>query len=385
MFIPLLRLLYRWSRRVGEWRERNELYITLLEATAALIGSVLFIRELRDIESIGHIFTNTGPVECVILVILTLVLLSRVALLLRLRDLGFSFAGLADEQDEALLAELVQVRPGRPFLGRELRGTPDEAREVIKALAEESASTFSVRTFGEPDWWWAHWEEIYIVEWHALRPDSIWRIPSAADPTVAKAGYFSVMVPITNQSYSRYRRGHLHAALSTPDIDRRRAPVNSGRRNHVNLLAYSALYVPVGRSKEQWDRKLLIYTAVEHLSALLARRWPDLLQPEPTRGLRVVSESSNVSLDSILEKLGFHAIYPEQDDPDESGHKPRRPRPLKSPAGFKLYELCYEPWIGPEDEANARAQRFLEMLRQIARQRAPAKRHRDKAVDTLLP
>jgi hypothetical protein len=381
----LLRLLYRWLRRVGEWRERNELYITFLETGAALIGSVLFLREVRDLDSIGDFFKDAGPIECVILVILTLSLLSRAALLLRLRGLGPSFAGLANEQDVALLAELGEVRPGRPFLGHELRGTPDEARDVIKALAEESASTFSVRTFGEPDWWWAHWEGAYIAEWHALRPDAIWRIPSAADPEDGKAGYFSVMVPITNQSYSRYRRGHLHAALSTPDIDRRRVPVNSAGHDHVNLLAYSALYVPAGKPNEQWDRKLLLYTAIEHLSALISRRWTDLFQVAPTRGLRVICESSNVSLDSILEKLGFHAVYPEHDDPKESGDKPRVPKPLKSPAGFKLYELCYDPWIGAEDEANARGGRFLETLRQIAGQRAPANRRRGKAAEALRP
>ena len=159
--------------------------------------------------------------------------------------------------------------------------------------------------------------------------------------------------------------------MATPEVGRRRRPAKPDRDAYVNLLAYSAIYVPADIADKKWDLERLLYTPLEHLSALIARRWPDLLQDEPVRGLRVVCESSNRSLDRVLERLGFHALYPEQDDPEESGERQRRPKPLKSPAGFKLYELSYHPSIDTEDPDNAKGRQFLDALRMIACRPSP--------------
>jgi hypothetical protein len=375
MFDRLLSALYRWLHNVGEWREHHEVFITLVETSAALLGALLFLGVLPYVGLFDREFYEliTGPLECIILVFLAVSLLARAALLLRHLWRGPDFWELAKRK--TLLADLAALRAGRAFFGHRLGGKPQRVREVIGALARVSASTYSMRTLREPDKWWEYWEAAYVSEWHALCPDAIWRAPAACGGKAGKAGFYSVLIPITNQSCSRYRRGHLHAALATPEIGRRRRPARPDRDAYVNLLAYSAIYVAADPSDKNWDLERLLYTPLEHLSALIARRWPDLLQDGPVRGLRVVCESSNTSLDRVLERLGFHALYPEQDDPEESGERQRRPKPLKSPAGFKLYELSYHPSIATEDPENAKGLLFLDALRRIACRPPPPVRH----------
>jgi len=373
----LLSRLYRGLRRFGAWHERKEVPISLLEGGVALAGSIFFILHLLHVSEMADLLDREfliGLIECIIVVIVTLSLITRAVLLVRRRGLG---PKLGVEQDPELLRKLTRYRDGGPYLGSSLGGDPKEAGKVIEALARESASTYSIHTLGEPDPWWEYWETRYIAEWHALWPDTIWRIPSGKDPDEKGAGYFSVVLPITEQSYLRYRRGHLHAAMSTLEVrkPKRRAQGEAG--GFVNLLAYSALYVPAAGAKE-WDGMRLLYAAVEHLAALLARCWPDLVQPEPKRGLRIICESSNRSLDRTLEQLGFRAVQIERNVPEEDDDSAHESGRRKSPAGFALYELCYDPAIATEDAANDRGRAFLAALREIACLPAPAGRGRGR-------
>lgn len=376
----LRRRLYRRLHEIGEWRERNEVRIALFESIAAAIGTLLFGARLMRMASPGEaggheapesmLEWGVGPIETAILVILTLSLISRAAVLMRRRGLGLSFAAIvsriggrrqSDRYDPKLLDDLAAMRHGASSLGQPLGGKAGEVEAAIKALARASASVFSERTYDEPDLWWEYWEAIYFADWHAAEPRTIWRVAAPSRPGSA---YFSVVLPVTPLSYERFRRGHLHSAMST-------ITASGADAESAHLLVYSALYVAADED-ERWDGRLLLYTSIEHLAALVAHRWPEVLAAGPSGRIRIICESSNASLDAVLETLGFHPIFPEHDEPEE-GRKGRAPKPVYSPSGFKLYEIAHDPAVPEGDTANLRGLRFIELLRKVAGVAAPAK------------
>jgi hypothetical protein len=368
--------IYRWLRRFAEWHEENELLISVFELFIAFIGVLFFISEIAEDMHVviplkpkpPSLGTVQGVGELASFIGLTILIVARVVVNFRTSKLGHDFGALFSgpkrrgtfSTGEELFGELGGLCPQAGYLGSLISSGGDTRKIVLERFAKVSASQFSVRTYGEADPMWKTWEERYLAEWLLQFSGTLWRVPPD-DPTGgAASGYFSVIVPVTEDSWKKIRYGHLSTALATID-DRAVAYFNSGRsepfKGAIYIVAYGLNYVPAGHKHESYQPLKLLYTGVEHLSYLLHEF---NVQPSDVNiaSFSMICESPNPSLDMVLDTLGFAPVLADVHLDFEHTHI------RKSQAGFRLFEIVYKggmPVVGEPD----RAKRFRDLLRQI--------------------
>ena len=321
---------YRLAQWVLEKHERYHVIVTSIELGLAATGAFFFIAELQE----HHVAWKEAG-EVIVLGILTASILARWMSLMRGANLGL----LANRRamgtiplDGTVFRELLALKPTAGHLGGFLPN-PTAAEEAIAGLAHEASSVFSMKTYGEPDRFWERWEANYLTRWYAEMPEVIWRLPPEVPAVAPGTGYFSVALPITKDSFGMVRRGHLHTALAELDLDEGLERRGEAEPRGVDILIYTAQYVPA--ADEGWQRLTLLYCPIEHIAALIGRRRPDLLARAPGAGVRLICESPNKRYDDALGALGFEPVLQEA---GEDGELSRGPRVALSPARFKLFE-----------------------------------------------
>jgi len=373
--------VYNTVQRFTKWREEREAWIAVGESTIALIGAIIFTRELQD--TIQHelgsaavarpvnlwaIFQGFG--EWAIFVLLLISIVARLVVTWRQRNLGLNFRALfagpkrnaASSSDERLFHELAELVPRDGYLGSPVSTATGTRTSVLDHIARESASQFSIRTYGEADPMWKTWEERYISDWLSQFPATIWRVPPEDPAATEDSGYFSIVVPVTEDAWKKVRYGHLSTALCAIDEPVVAHFSSTGAEPYgqpIFLIVYALIYVPTGLKNETTNRLKLLYCGVEHLAYLLR-----LFYPAPCDAgvvtMSIVCESPNTSLDKILGTLGFVPVKADFDaDPEHAKIR-------KSVAGFRLFEIGYQqgdPTIG----RTRQALRFLDLLCDIGR------------------
>ena len=187
--------------------------------------------------------------------------------------------------------------------------------------------------------------------WHAEFPYAIWHLPDPKQPGVRTAGYFSVVVPITEDSWEKISLGHLSTVLASVDASAgayvKSTPL-AAYESPLYLLAYAVVYVAENYVAENPNEFTLVRAGIEHL-AFLIKTFSHNGQFNP-KNIRVICESSGREFDRTLHGLGFSWIEP-------NGLRTRkgliawvRAYILKlfgqedivvvtSPAGFKLFQV----------------------------------------------
>lgn len=351
-------LAYRKAHHFLKFREDHDLIFTLIELTAAVIGTIAFTHELFEHGAAAML--DSELLEVALFVILLISLLARLFSMWRAHYRGPRFGeifGFGAPKLSFDIDSLPALRPVQGTLGAALKGPATPA--AITALAREAASTFSEKTYGEPDGYWEYWERAYLAQWHEALATVIWRIPV---PDAAEtAGYYSVALPIAAACYERIARGHLPTALAAID----HGPASEGE---ISILAYTAQYVPLAH--EAGDPRLLLYCAVEHIAWLITQRAPGLFAGDGSRGVRIICESANRSLDTVLAALGFQLVLQGAGEGEDDGPG----RAVQSPAGFRLHEFRLAAGADPQGQ---RLTRLLGQLSQMQPPVDPARAERD--------
>ena len=379
--------VYRVLRSYAHWHEKKELGITAFELIVATVGVLMFLNEsLKFVEwALDRLRINSegtmraiqsvqGIGETVCFFVLFFSILARMAVILRSRNLGPNFRNLLNRprqvgsfsNDEALFGELAGLGPRQDFLGSPLSAELSVRKAALDRLARMGATQFSMRTYGEADALWKTWEERYLNEWLTRFPGTVWRISPDNPAAGESSGYFSVIVPVTEDAWNKVRFGHLSTALAAIDEPAAayfHAPQDEPYAHPLFLLAYVVIYAPTRLKGDTENALKLLYSGVEHLAYLLSRFYPPACDPENVT-LSLITESPNSSLDAVLSNLGFVPVHSDRHLDLEHTHI------RKSVAGFKLFEIGYNrgtPVAGDRHKAGL----FLNLLCEIGRRKKP--------------
>ncbi len=365
----ILGRIYRALRGFSKWHEEHEILITVCELAIALIGVTLFANELFEFIELppGAAFVQGGG-EVSIFCLLTASITARLAIIMRERNLGSDFGSLFSgpkpkgelSSDERLLHKLLELGPPNGFLGSVISQANDTRKAVLDHIARESASQFSIRTYGEADPMWKSWEERYLSDWLSAFPAAIWRLPPDGPGSEAN-GYFSIVVPVTEDAWKKVRYGHLSTALCAldqPAVDYFNSARVEPYGRPLFLVFYTLIYVPTGGKGESWKPVKLLYGGIEHLAYLISQFHP--VPCTDAVSMSLVCESPNASLEAVLHTLGFAAVHTDFDLELEHTHI------RKSVAGFNLFEISYQHGsvtIGDRRKGEG----FLDLLCEIGR------------------
>jgi hypothetical protein len=377
--------VYRVLRSYAHWHEKKELGITAFELIVASIGVLMFLNEslefvewmldrlgLNSVGTMRTIQSVQGIGETLCFFVLFFSILARMAVILRSRNLGPNFHNLLNRprregsfsSDEALFGELAGLGPSQDFLGAPLSAEVNTRRAALDRLARMGATQFSMRTYGEADALWKTWEERYLNEWLTRFPGTVWRIAPDNPAAGESSGYFSVIVPVTEDAWHKVRFGHLSTALAAidePAATYCSAPQSEPYERPLFLLAYVVIYAPTRLKGDTENSLKLLYSGVEHLAYLLSRFYPPECNPE-NMTLSLITESPNKSLDAVLHTLGFAPVHSDRQLDLEHTHI------RKSVAGFELFEIGYDrgrPTVGDRHKAGL----FLNLLCEIGRRK----------------
>jgi hypothetical protein len=369
--------IYAGLRKFSAWHEHHEITITVFELVIAFVGMWHFVTALfeliersEEFSEYGEFLTSGG--EALIFVMLFVSIFARLAVILRERNLGQDFGAVLRQPrskggfstDDNMLQEQAGFCPGDTFLGSEIAAGGQARKEILDGIARQSASQFSIRTYGGPDPMWKTWEERYLSDWLSRFPAAVWRLPPDGPKDGEQSGYFSVVVPVTEDAWNKVRYGHLSTALAAVDEQAAayfNAPQAAPYAGPLFLLAYGVIYVPTGLKGETLSPQKLLYCGVEHIAYLLSRFHPAPAAPEAAT-MTMICESPNASLEAVLKTFGFVPVRTDHNLDFEHTHVRR------SVAGFRMFEVGYlkgSPVIGD----GAKAQRFMELLGRIARRK----------------
>jgi hypothetical protein len=392
-----LRVSYKWLWGYTEWREKWEIWLAFGESLVAAYGTAVFFREMlaaidfyskheegAERPSLLPILVGAGEVTIFGLLLLSVV--ARLFFAIRERTLGQDFGALVKQEakkrakekaikkqehdahaqaapvDESMFQSLSQFGSGEGYVGSMISAEAGTRKLILDAIASESATQFSRRTFGDVDPMWKKWEERYVGEWLEKFPATVWCLAPDDQRGSRASGYYSIVVPATEDSFRKVGFGHLSTALCAID-EPAVAYFHSGRTEPYGkplyLVFYTVIHVPNGLLGHSPNQLKLLYGGVEHLAYLVKEFYP-LVRDTETASVRVICEASNRSLEEVLKNFGFAPVAPDFDLELEHTHI------RKSSAGFHLFEIAFDmgkPMIGDL----RRASRFLELLREIGR------------------
>ena len=368
IFSRALTEIYRLLRGFADWHEENDLWITFGELVIALFGILLFVNEYLEFTTWQFVKDIEAAGEMTSLCIIAGSIIARFAIRLRGSHLGHDFGALLHgpkrrgsfSTDEELFGELIGCCPNEGYLGALISAGGDTRKIVLERFAKVSASHYSLRTYGEADPMWKTWEERYLTDWLAQFSAAVWRVPPDNPTGGAGSGYFSVMVPVTEDAWKKIRYGHLSTALAAID-ERAVAYFNSPRTepymSPLHIVAYGLNYVPTGRKNDSYHPLKLLYAGVEHLAYLL-REFNAPPSDVKVATFSMICESPNESLEMVLDTMGFAPVLVDQHYDIERTHI------RKSQAGFRLFEVVFKggmPVVGEPGKAG----RFRDLLCEI--------------------
>jgi hypothetical protein len=372
---------YRLLLSILAFRERFDLALSLGEIAVALLA---FLRLAYSLLYGGEA-EWAEYFETFLLLLLTFSILARFFVRRRQKSLGYLSDPLLEKNKiklgltgvDTLFSALRKLKASSSFEGAIV--TPADADSVYDAIAQASASVFSPRTYHQPDAEWRRMEKLYLKEWHAQFSAAIWHAPPDNGDRDPACGYFSVIVPITRDSWRKVSKGHLSTMLVSVDTSvfgPARGERNKRTEAPLYLLAYCVVYAAgTARNDAPPNQLHLVYTGVEHLAFLL-----NTLGHASPQNVNVICESSGDIFDATLFALGFDAVRPDRDDPPagflswlSSSFRGlvhgSDIRVVKSPAGFKLFQLD-GPSTGNKRRDSSRSA-FWQLLRDMIEQQPP--------------
>jgi hypothetical protein len=335
---------YDNAYRLRERMERLHVPVMILEITLLLVVVLRVIE--AGVEDIHEAF------DCGLCAVLSLSLILELAFRYRLRTRGYAYGrslvarllrrSRPDEQDQGVYLD--RLRSNAAEGGPILAGADEPAGQaIVEAIARESARQFSFRTARDSrDPAWERLEVRHLYLWFAAFPAALWRVPPAMDSVrsmtaseIAVHGYFSVVVPIDETSYEDIKLGLLPTLCARLDPQRvALGPVRGG--TPLRLLAYA--HVAVMPNHAPPAPELMLASSLGHIASLLARFYPERSAWQSTCQFSILCESSNASQSDALRTFGFTEVQQSHED---------RAAPVRSPAGFSLYEAHVTP--GQED------------------------------------
>ena len=322
---PWSRLAYPRVYALLEFLERHHRWLLLAEI------ALLLVALLRALSHLSELHWHEAA-DAVLLLLLVVFLGSHLVVSLRRGRRGYDFRRLMNRlvpgptrqhSAEQLLALMAQAR-AMGTAGAEVPAGEYEA--AARAIARESASVFSERTLGSVDAEWEETEAQILSGWFGAVPAAAWRLRHGGIEC------YSVIVPVSADSYALIRRGHLPTYCA--HLDRPLAARWAGGAGPpappLSLLAYVQILLP--RDAPQEDLSPLFHASVEHLAHLLQLHygtgWLDAAD------LRLICEASGPAQLHALQVLGFVGLEAESHGRREA---------LLSPAGFRLCELVAGP------------------------------------------
>jgi hypothetical protein len=341
-----------------EWQERHELGFLATEAAIGLLA-VIFSSHLLDVlpgmssevmESWLRPFQERA--EAFLVGTLVLLILFHWLRKRRRRNLGLQFEQITKGKQTELIQALFALVTKRP-LGALV--APENLPGAAKAIASVSASVFSLRTAGTPDGSWQSAEEKYLKMWHAACPETIWCLPLEGSQTKC----FSVVVPVTTDSWQKIRAGDLPTLLAAADTTAAGYPM----ARDLLLLAYCVVMAPSDDNTHPPAQRKLLYAAIEHIAYLV------YTHRQGGGKVRIVCESANASLQDVLHALGFTAV------PSDGGGKGKG---QQSPAGFLLFECAFDA----HPASSAQPANFEELVNRVAQLFAPAAKSEEHTATT---
>lgn len=363
------RILYAYLEL---YETRFETLVATLEIGLIAYGIVAALRELRPRGegSLATFKVAFESAEFVIFLLLLGIALSRLLVSIRRSKLGYVYPPIGSSDDPNVIQGFQQRIESTPlgYAPGLLSNWYLQAQVVADTIAVQTASLLSMRSWFFIDRRWQSRERDSLAEWFKEFPAALWVIPetSAAESesidkpfvqhALSQGGYVSVIVPMTRHSGRSIRNGQRATDLAELDLALLEFFDESGAHTaSADLLAYLHIHVPgPGGSRERDETKLLA-ASIQHLAFLLHGLYGADQDTMDRWNFSVLCESSNRSMNAVLERLGFARLIREPD-----GSETQR-REARSYAGFTLFELK----VSQGNCAIADGRLFLVMLRKM--------------------
>jgi hypothetical protein len=368
--------IYAFFYRIGESFEgRFGAYFTLFEITLILLGVVNAIADVRSrylsvrgesnradgMLLVGLVVEQWRVIgDILIFACLLGLALSRVLTALRRRYLGYYIP--SSDHSDVLFAKVKALEWGFP----PLLGTHTHSFRIrfAEAIAKQTSVALSIRVSGGlRDKRWMQREREHLDRWFSTYPDVLWKIPLGSDyHSNDVGGYFSVLLPITDDSRRSIQKGTL--ATDMADIDRDvLTSISSVPRvaleSQLNILAYLHIFCPE-QSKERIDSDLLAASSFQHLAHLLYTIYGNEGNFLHNWNFSIMCESANRSQDFFLMGLGFSPVQQRTIETSRASTLSAR-----SYGDFRLFE--FDAVLGHASGSGDRvdATRFLELLQDL--------------------
>jgi hypothetical protein len=340
----------------------------LVAATADVRGRLLGMPAISDPAERFHAWLDIlgehwrDPFEALIFLVLALLTSSRVLTALRRRYLGYYFA--SSLHSDQLFMKIIATDFGSPPLSQ--KNTPTLRLGFAEAIAGQTAALLSLRSFLGRDVRWVQRERDHLDRWFRDCPNSLWRVPlTGQERQTTYSGYFSVIIPISDKSWSDIRSATVPTDVA--DIDHKALVSESEEgldKRQLKFLAYLQVFC-ADQHESGLDKDLLAATSFQHLAHLLFLRYGAAGDFWRNWQFAIMCESANRTMDKFLTGLGFGPVQRPVIESSRASTLPAR-----SWADFKLFEFKASQGEASDVGDRVDAGHFLELLQDLVKRYA---------------